>query len=134
MIAVLSGMLLNAGCSGNLSVPSTVPVKGSVTYKGEPASGIRVQFHNQDGSHEDGFIPIGETGTDGGFEMSTGAPRNGAPPGTYAVTFELPMIDPEQPVETEIDGFEGKYSDPATSTFRATVSDNQQDPLVFALE
>lgn len=134
MIAVLSGMLLTAGCSGNLSVPSTVPVKGTVTYKGEPTPGIRVQFHNQDGTREDGFIPTGETGTDGGFVMSTGAPLNGAPPGTYAVTFEFPILDPEQPVETEIDGFEGKYSDPATSTFQATVSDNQQDPLVFALE
>lgn len=87
MIAVLSGMLLTAGCSGNLSVPSTVPVKGTVTYKGEPTPGIRVQFHNQVGTREDGFIPTGETGTDGGFVMSTVAtPLNGFATGKHTLS------------------------------------------------
>lgn len=134
MIAILLGTLLPAGCGGGLSVPSTVPVKGVVTYLGNPTSGIRIKFHNRDGSHEEGYIPTGETGADGGFVMSTGAPQNGAPPGTYAVTFELPIIDPEQSVETEIDGFNGMYSDPETSMFLVTIGDRQPDPLVFVLD
>lgn len=132
MAGALAVQLL-AGCSGDLSVPSTVPVKGVVTYKGKPALGIRVKYFSQDGQRENTFIPTGDTDKGGHFALSTGAPLNGAPQGQYNVAFEWPMLDPKQAVETEIDRLKGKYSDPATSKFQVTV-DGSNSEHVFALD
>ena len=123
-----------AGCSGDLPVPATVPVKGVVTYKGKPALGIRVKFYSQDGGRENAFIPTGETDKGGSFALSTGAPLNGAPEGQYNVAFEWPMLDPKQAVETEVDRLKGKYSDPATSKFQVTVDGSKSEPHTFALD
>lgn len=120
-IALLGVLTIAAGCNSSLGVPSAVPVRGTVKFKGAPASGIRVTFHPQRGDGQERFLPIGETGADGGFSLSTGEPNNGAPPGEYLVTFMKPELSPTEIVETEIDAFQGKYSDPTTSPFRVTV-------------
>src|SRR5262249_45657278 len=88
------------GCGKCISVPSTVPVTGVVKYKGKPLQGIRVTLHSQAETAKATFIPTGQTGPDGKFKLSTGAPGNGAPPGTYVVTFEKPEI--KGYVETEV--------------------------------
>lgn len=132
--ALLLGVILATGCGGGVSVPSTVPVQGVVKYKGKPVRGIRVKFHAQGGLPTKGFMPTGETGPDGGFNLSTGAPLNGAPPGEYVVTFERPMLDPKQSVETEIDGFKGKYSDPAQSKWTVTVASGESTLQPFELD
>lgn len=133
--AVTMFMALMAGCgSGGISVPSTVPVKGVVKIKGKPARGIRVKFHAQGSAPTQGFMPTGETGPDGVFALSTGAPLNGAPPGTYLVTFERPLLDPKKSVETEIDGLRGKYSDPAQSKWTVTIAAGDNHLQAFELE
>ena len=134
VIGACLAVQLVAGCSGDLSVPATVPVKGVVTYKGKPALGIRVKFFSQDGQRENTFIPTGETDKGGHFALSTGAPLNGAPEGQYNVAFEWPMLDPKQSVESEIDRLKGKYSDPAKSRFQVTVDGPKAEPHVFALD
>ena len=131
---LLLGTVLPVGCGSGVSIPSTVPVKGIVQIKGKPARGIRLKFHHQDGSQKSGFIPTGETGPDGRFTLSTGAPQNGAPPGSYVVTFERPLIDPKNPVETEIDGFKGKYSDPAQSKWTVKIEGGENSLEPFELE
>lgn len=115
-------------------MPSTVPVSGVVNVKGKPSGGIRVTLHRQDSSQNLGFVPTGETGPNGNFTLSTGAPQNGAPPGTYVVTFERPIIDPKNPVETEIDAFGGKYSDPAQSKWTVTVESGKNLLPLFQLD
>ena len=128
------GTVMSLGCGGRVSVPSTVPVKGIVKYKGEPAEGIRVTFHNLNNTTANEFVPVGDTGPDGSFSLSTGAPQNGAPTGTYVVTFERPEIDPENPVETEIDGLQGKYSNKTDSKWTVTVVNGENPLQVFELD
>lgn len=84
-----------------------------------------------------GFVPSGETGPDGTFTLSTGAPGNGAPPGNYIVTFEKPEIAPAQQtdyIETEIDVFQGKYCNPQQSTFRITVERGENTLSPFEID
>lgn len=112
-------------------MPYTVPVTGVVKYKGQPLQGIRVTLHSQTGAPHPGFVPTGQTGRDGKFSLSTGAPGNGAPPGIYVVTFEKPEIAGY--VETEIDAFRGKYSDPAKSQWTVTIEKAQNSLQPFEL-
>jgi hypothetical protein len=134
LTALLLGAVIPLGCDTSVSVPSTVPVKGVVKIKGKPARGIRVTFHNKDASRAKSFVPTGETGPDGGFTLSTGAPQNGAPPGTYNVTFEKPTIDPKNPVETEIDLFKGRYSDREQSKWTVKIENGENALPPFELD
>lgn len=130
-------MLVLAGCGKGISVPSTAPVSGVVKYKGKPLQGIRVTLHSQDESAKSEFIPSGQTGPDGKFVLSTGAPGNGAPPGTYVVTFEKPEIGSAAStgsIETEIDAFGGKYSDRAQSKWTVTIEQGENSLPPFELE
>jgi hypothetical protein len=127
----LLGAAVLGGCGKALSVPSTVPVNGVVKYKGKPLQGIRVTLHSQGGSTKPAFVPTGQTGPDGKFKLSTGKPGNGAPPGTYVVTFEKPEISGF--VETEVDAFRGKFSDPAQSKWTVTIEKGENALQPFEL-
>ena len=129
-------LLVLGGCEKGISVPSTVPVSGEVKYKGKPLEGIRVTLHSQTEAAKPAFIPSGQTGPDGRFTLSTGAPGNGAPPGTYVVTFEKPEIGSPAStgsIETEIDAFGGKYSDPAKSKWMITIEQGENSLKPFEL-
>jgi hypothetical protein len=133
----LLGAVVLAGCGKGLSVPSTVPVSGVVKYKGRPLQGIRVTLHPQAETARPTFIPTGQTGPDGKFKLSTGAPGNGAPPGTYVVTFEKPEIGSPastRSIETEVDAFGGKYSDPAKSQWTVTIEKGENSLQPFELK
>ena len=126
-----------AGCSRNIKPPSTVPVSGTVLLKGKPAAGIRVKFHPQFDIGKVKYVPVGETGSDGRFTLSTGAPGNGAPPGNYAVTFEKPEIESARKsnyLETEIDAFLGRYGDPEDSAWIVTVERGENSLEPFELD
>jgi len=131
VLLFLLGAAVLGGCGKGLSVPSTVPVSGVVKYKGKPLQGIRVTLHSQTESAKPAFIPSGQTGPDGKFKLSTGAPGNGAPPGTYVVTFEKPEITGS--VETEVDAFRGMYSDPAKSKWTVTIEKGENSLQPFEL-
>jgi hypothetical protein len=136
LLFLLAGVVL-AGCGKGISVPSTVPVSGVVKYKGKPLQGIRVTLHPQAETAKPEFIPSGQTGPDGRFKLSTGAPGNGAPPGTYVVTFEKPEIGSPastRSIETEIDAFGGKYSDPAKSQWTVTIEKGENSLQPFELK
>ena len=115
-----------AGCGGS----NTNPVSGTVLVKGKAAAGVRVTFHPRGGG---GTTPTGETDKDGRFTLSTAAPRDGAPPGEYAVTFELMRVSADTyGREIEVDAWKGKYADPAASTtMTVTVQkgENNLDPF-----
>jgi hypothetical protein len=131
-VLFLLGAAALSGCGKGLSVPSTVPVTGVVKYKGKPLQGIRVTLHTPGETAKSGFIPTGQTGPDGKFTLSTGAPGNGAPPGNYAVTFEKPEITGS--VETEVDAFRGKYNDPAQSQWTVTIEKGENALQPFELK
>jgi hypothetical protein len=133
---LLEAMVLS-GCGKRISVPSTVPVSGVVKFKGKPLQGIRVTLHPQPETAKSQFIPTGQTGPDGKFSLSTGAPGNGAPPGTYVVTFEKPEIGSPAStgsIETEVDAFGGKYSDPAKSQWTVTIEKGENSLQPFELK
>jgi hypothetical protein len=130
LLFLLAAVVLG-GCGKGISVPSTVPVSGVVKYKGKPLQGIRVTLHSQAESAKPAFVPTGQTGPDGKFKLSTGKPGNGAPPGTYVVTFEKPEITGF--VETEVDAFRGKYSDPAQSKWTVTIEKSENSLQPFEL-
>ena len=137
VVLLLLGAVVLGGCGKRISVPSTVPVSGVVKYKGKPLQGVRVTFHPQTGTAKPEFIPSGQTGPDGKFTLSTGAPGNGAPPGTYVVTFAKPEIGSAAStgsVETEIDAFGGKYSDPAQSQWTVTIESGENSLQPFELK
>lgn len=126
------------GCnSSTLAVPSTVDVSGSVICNGKLTPGVRVKFHPQFDIGKVEFIPYGDTGLDGKFTLSTGVSGNGAPPGEYVVTLEMPYvdIDPKDGLETERDLLKGTYSNPDRSKLSVTLEsgDNVLDPFTIKL-
>jgi hypothetical protein len=113
------------GCgSGSITPPRTVPVSGAVLMNGQPVAGVVVRFHPQFDIGTVKYIPSAETDGQGQFTLNTGAPGNGAPIGDYVVTFEKPLIvsdDANSGIETEVDEFEGRFSDPEKSEWRITI-------------
>ncbi|WP_010584765.1 transthyretin-like family protein [Schlesneria paludicola] len=130
----MMAVIVASGCSNSeLIPPKTVPVSGSVTYKGKPAAGVRVKFHPQFNIGKLDFVPYGETGADGKYVLSTGKPGNGAPKGEYLVTLEMPYIgvDPQDGLESELDRLKGVYSDPYKNNWTVILNDGENvlDPF-----
>ena len=69
------------GCGGS-SLPSPVPVSGTVTLNGKPVDAAVVTFIGAAGARSGS----GKTGTDGTFKLTTINTDDGAPPGEYVVT------------------------------------------------
>lgn len=126
---VLVALAMSPGCSSSKVTPpsKTVPVSGTVLLKGKPQSGLRVKFHPQFDIGKTKFVPSGNTDANGKFQLSTGAPFNGAPKGDYIVTIEQPLVadDPRDGLEGEIDQLKGAYSDPAKSEWKVTITDGE---------
>ena len=124
-----------AGCGGGLSAPTTAPVSGTVQFRGKPAVGVKVTFHPKFDMGSVKFTPNGLTDKDGRFTLNTAAPGDGAPPGEYAVTFELPRVTADQRgLDTEVDVWKGKYSDPEKSTFKVTIQKGDNALETFKLD
>jgi hypothetical protein len=71
------------GCgSGSVVPPSLIPVKGKVTYKGQPVTKGIVRFE-PDGY---GRMATGELKSDGTFELTTLKPGDGVVAGEHRVT------------------------------------------------
>jgi hypothetical protein len=74
------------------SGPGLYPVHGTVTYKGQPAEGAIVYFHQQGGGSgsPQGLIPTGVVDATGKFSLESGDLGSGAPAGKYAVLVQWP--------------------------------------------
>ncbi len=105
LLVMLSGML---ACSSDGI--ATVPVAGTVTYKGQPLENGQIQFLPVDGPAAVGSIENGK------FTLSTNAVSNGAPPGKYRVTVfsykETPTKFGESTTKSVVPT---KYTNPDTS-------------------
>src|SRR5262245_36538754 len=114
VVLVVLGCAAAAGCGGgSVSARRTVPTSGTVCDKGKPAAGVKVALQPKSNMQ---FTPNGTTGGDGRFNLSTGKPADGAPPGEYSVTFELLQAGAdERGRDTDFDVWKGKYANPASA-------------------
>jgi hypothetical protein len=118
------------------------PVEGSVRHHGKAVSGVVVTFHPKDGDPITAVRPVGFTGADGKFNLTTGQDK-GAPAGEYAVTFLWPkeVVKEKNPKEFKMnmtvetyDGFEGAYTNAQTTNFKAEVKRGETKLEPFLLE
>jgi hypothetical protein len=114
-----------ASCRNN----NCYPVSGKVTYHGSPASGATVYFHRQGGDGMNDHTIMGIVQEDGSFELVSGLPGKGAPPGAYDVLIEwrrghhVPMVGgPSRGRPHQVpDVLKGRYADAKRPLLHATV-------------
>jgi len=84
---LLIGCLILGGCTGGAEGeaerPPTIPVSGTVTYKGQPVEGATVVFVP---NLPQGKAASGKTDSNGAFAMTTFESEDGAVAGDYKVT------------------------------------------------
>jgi hypothetical protein len=86
---ILAGMSVSVGAPGCGNPPGYYPVDGKVYYKGEPAAGAVVYFHQEGpGAPSPQKVPFGIVEDDGRFYLTSDGVGNGCPPGKYAVLVE----------------------------------------------
>jgi hypothetical protein len=111
------------------------PVQGKVLYKNQPLKGALVTFHPKGANDITTVRPVGLTGEDGTFTVSTGE-KDGAPAGEYVVTLICSEeVKPKKPFAMEMpearDRFHGTYANRETSKFKVEIKKgvNQLEPL-----
>ena len=111
----LAVCLLLAGCGGSSGGQKLVPVKGKVTYKGQPVAKGRVTFMPlTPGNSSSGPI------VDGVYKLSTYKTDDGAPPGKYKVAVTSWVKEPDMQSEGE-PAIPKKYFNADTSQLTAEV-------------
>jgi hypothetical protein len=119
------------------------PVHGKVLYQNEPIEGVVVTFHPK-GKGTLRELPVGVTGEDGKFELTTGK-GEGAPEGEYAVTFYCPQPAEDKPgkkgkpkgmvMQRELeDRFKGAYANDAKSNFKVSIKNGKNNLEPFNLK
>jgi hypothetical protein len=115
-------LLLGNGC-GPTETP-LYPAKGKLLIGGKPVQGLTIIFRLADTPPESAptIIPQAITREDGTFVVATRKPDDGGPAGDYIITLAdfqkggLMGRGANAP-----DPFDAKYTDPKTSTLRATI-------------
>jgi hypothetical protein len=146
-IVAAVAVLLVAGCSQQPASnrPQTVPVKGTITLKGQPLAKATVSFQ-PDGK---GSGASGITDDSGGFLLSTFAAKDGAVPGKYKVVVSKfnevtsggDMTAPGYAPPTESSSaakpknlVPEQYTDPAKSGLTAEVATGAANAFDFDLQ
>ena len=111
------------------------PVSGKVTYHGSPASGATVFLRRQGGDAMNDHAIMGIVQEDGAFELVSGMPGKGVPPGAYDVLIEWRRVSGQMkgPRERGPDILKGRYADPKHPLLHATVEANVTNLPPFEL-
>ena len=122
----LSSLLLVIviGCSGSGNFPKTVPVSGTVTYKGSPVPGMMITF--LDANRTDSRPASGITDESGHYRLTTFQNNDGAIPGEKKVyIYVVPPGDADAPVKfaKPTVPIPAQYNNSETSGLTATVED-----------
>lgn len=141
-IACVLAVLAVCGCGG--TDYDSVPVSGTVTYKGSPVEGATVAFHGGSAS-----VPAtGVTDASGKFKLSSYDPNDGAPAGSYKVTVTKKKIEggasgkmsmeeaakagPATAKETDL--LPAKYANLEMTPLTATVEKGKTNDIPLTLE
>jgi hypothetical protein len=113
-----------SGCSdGGPKRMKVYPVTGKVLWGGKPADKAMVVFHPLGTNGPRELKPLGVTGADGTYRLTSYVSGDGAPEGEYVVTVNwpegLPTKDPDEPPP---DRLKGRYANPAKSPWKVAVS------------
>ena len=115
-----------AGCGGPAGGQKLVPVKGKVTYRGQPLAKGRVTFMPlTPGNSSSGPI------VDGVYKLSTYKTDDGAPPGSYKVAVTSWVKEPDMQSEGE-PAIPKKYF--STDTSQLTAEVGNQPSIDFDLK
>jgi hypothetical protein len=103
LIAIVAVLVSLSGCGGS-SAPKNrepvFPVKGKVTYKGQPVVGADIAYKSETVERS----AFGRTNEDGEFELSTFGSNDGAVAGKHSVTIAKSSMaaptTPAAPVES----------------------------------
>jgi hypothetical protein len=125
--------------------PATTPVRGTLTYRGQPVAGATVSFLGRNSPR----IASGETDEHGRFQLTTFDTNDGAVLGNHVVTVYKPAetmepmgIDPNLDPQAYAEAMEkaaaraikaqaagsalpARYADPKTSELRREVSEGE---------
>ncbi|MCH9655603.1 MAG: DUF4198 domain-containing protein [Planctomycetes bacterium] len=134
-------MLFLLGCSGpnEPKQREVFPVKGVVTYKGKPMPDASVVLHPVN-KKDDGlptYLPRGHVDEDGKFSVSTYQKGDGAPAGTYKVSFSWqgPLKGVSEEEEDKLrEKIPRKYRNPNTSGFIVTILETENSAMEFVLK
>lgn len=140
---LLTGIL---GCSDDVAVPTTVPVTGSLTYKGAPLAEAEVGFVSKL-DNKDVLAARGFTNSEGQYELTTYIDPehevSGATPGEYVVIVQKTEHKDNDQVMKEFMAnpamtfkplIPAKYTEKGSSPLKATVSVDGDNTFDFTLE
>ncbi|WP_165247105.1 hypothetical protein [Paludisphaera soli] len=137
--AMLAAAAAAFGCSDDAASGPGVPVfpvKGKVTFEGEPAAGAFVVFNPKTPpkAGAEAYTPRATVQADGSFSLTSATEGDGAPAGDYAVTVQW-----TKPVKQGNDLVAGPnvipkaYTTPATTPLQVTVKDSDNALEPFAI-
>lgn len=129
----LAVALALCGCGG-AEYPDTVPVEGTVLYKGKPVEGANVSFDTTGAPR----AAYGVTDSEGKFVLSTFGTRDGAIPGKHKVTVSKPgqqsgATDTTQPPKPEdlMKSYQETRKNKPQNDLPAKYADPNKSPLAF---
>ncbi len=135
MSLCLAATLSVPGCSSDKVATPVYPVRGKITFDGEPASGAFVVFHPKASAAPGGESnPSAQVQPDGTFQLTTRTQADGAPAGDYAVTVQW-----NRAVKQGNDAVAGPnvipptYSKADTSPIKVTVNASPNDLPPFEI-
>ncbi len=132
VLPVASLLLSSTGCfdSSVAGRPKLVLVSGTVFYNSQPCADAKVVFMPQ--GHQ--YAAVGQTNSDGKFELQTFDPKDGAVPGEFKV-----VVSKFEAIDLPDGGFKEtfflpqRYGNPDKSGLQATVPDDGVSDLRFEL-
>lgn len=128
-----AALAILAGCSGGASVSGVVPVRGKVTYQGQPVGGATIVFLSE---ASDGRAAVATSNADGTYELMT-LDSKGALPGKYAVTVKKTENLEELTREVSMEEAAAKANQPPPlpkELLPAKYGDPAQTPLKFEVK
>ena len=128
-LAAVLVMIGLVGCGGEPGKPARAPVSGKVvTKEGKDCDGALVVFHASAPDRATDAKPVGTTGTDGGFALTSFETNDGAIPGDYCVTIVWPASKQSARLSLSSAGgggggdqLAGRYGDPHSPKIKISV-------------